>query len=91
MDAVIINDISVLSKFFGPVGQSDIFLWMSAKKNFGVPDLMSDRKYKNIHLVKRSETQVTIKDNNEVLCHLAVFVDTRSNLDGALFPLNDWK
>ena len=28
-------------------------------------------------LMKRSETQVTIKDNNEDLCHFAVFVDTR--------------
>ena len=38
---------SVLSKF---VGQSDIF-YECPTKNVRVPDQMSDRKYKNIHLV----------------------------------------
>ena len=58
---------SVLSKFVGPVGQSDIFYECPAKNVRVESDQMSDRKYKNIHLVdKRSETQVTIKDNNYV-------------------------
>ena len=44
------RDISVLSKFVGPVGQSDIS-YECPTKNVRVPDQMSDRKYKNIHLV----------------------------------------
>ena len=35
----------------------------------------------SIWWMKRSETQVTIKDNNYVLCHLAVFVGTGSTLN----------
>ena len=31
--------------------------------------------------MKRSESQVTIKDNNEALCHLAVFAGNRSTLN----------
>ena len=38
---------AVLLKFVGPAGH---FLWMS-DKNDRVQDQMSDRKYKNIHLV----------------------------------------
>ena len=34
---------AVLSKFVGPVGQSDIF-YECLTKNVGVPDQMSDRK-----------------------------------------------
>ena len=65
-----------LSKFVGPVGQSDIF----STKNVRVSDPMSDDK--NIHLVdKKNETRVTIKDNNYVLCHLAGFVGTGSTLN----------
>ena len=38
--------ISVLSKFVGPVGQSDIF-YACPTKNVRVLDQMSGRKYKN--------------------------------------------
>ena len=41
---------AVLSKFVGPVGQSDIF-YECLTKIVRVSDQMSDRKYKNIHLV----------------------------------------
>ena len=41
---------SVLSKFVGPVGQSDIYNECPTK-NVIVPDQMSDKKYKNIYLV----------------------------------------
>ena len=40
---------AVLSKFVGPVGQSDIS-YECPTKNVRVPDQISDRKYKNIHL-----------------------------------------
>ena len=43
--------------------------------------------------MKRSETQVIMKINNYTLCHLAVFVDTRSALNlrwSTFFPLNYW-
>ena len=41
---------AVLSKFVGSVGQLDIF-YECPTKNVRVSDQMSDRKYKNIHLV----------------------------------------
>ena len=51
--------ISVLSKFVGPVGQSDIFYKCPIKM------LMLKSQHKNIHLVdEKNKTQVTIKDNN---------------------------
>ena len=49
--SLVISEIkAVLSKFVGPVGQSDIF-YECPTKNVRVLDQMSDRKYKNIHLV----------------------------------------
>ena len=42
--------VALLSKFVGHVGQSDIF-YECPTKNVRVPDHMSDRKKKNIHLV----------------------------------------
>ena len=42
--------ITVLSKFVGPVGQSDIF-YECPTKIVRVSDQISDKKYKNIHLV----------------------------------------
>ena len=49
---------TVLSKFVGPVGQSDIF-YECPTKNVRVPDQMSDKKIKiSIWWMKRSETQV---------------------------------
>ena len=42
--------ITVLSKFAGPVGQSDIS-YKCPTNIVRVPDQMSDRKYKNIHLM----------------------------------------
>ena len=45
---------AVLSKFVGPVGQSDIF-YECPTKNVRVPDQMSDRKYKNIQLVNEKK------------------------------------
>ena len=45
-----LQTLPVLSKFVGPVGQSDIF-YECPTKNVRVPDQMSDRKYKNIRLV----------------------------------------
>ena len=42
--------LAVLSKFVGPVGQSDIF-YECPTKIVRVLDQMSDRKYKNIHLM----------------------------------------
>ena len=44
------NHCAVLSKFVGPVGQPDIF-YECPTKNVSTLDQMSDRKYKNIHLV----------------------------------------
>ena len=41
---------TVLSKFVGPVGQSDIS-YECLTKNVRVPDQMSDRKYENILLM----------------------------------------
>ena len=47
------------SKFITPVGQSDIF-YECPTKNVRLPDQMSDRKYKNMHLVDETkQTQVT--------------------------------
>ena len=51
------HSIAVLLKFVGPVRQSDIF-YVCPTKNVRVPDLMSEWKYNNIHLVdeKRQNT-----------------------------------
>ena len=43
------NMITVVSKFVGPVGQSDIS-YECPTKNVGVPDQMSDRNYKKISI-----------------------------------------
>ena len=53
------------------------FLWMF-EKNVGVPDQMSNRKYKNIHLVDEKKRN---KSDYKVLSHRAVFVGTRSTLN----------
>ena len=45
---------TVLSKFIGPVGQSDIS-HECPTKNVRVPHQMSDKKYKNIHLVNEKK------------------------------------
>ena len=37
--------------------------------------------------MKRNETQVTIKDNNYVLCHLTVFVGTGSTFSFKLMKI----
>ena len=49
---------TVLSKFVGPVGQSDIF-YECLTKYVRVSDQMSDRKYKNIHLVDELKQNTT--------------------------------
>ena len=41
--------VAVVSKFVGPVGQSDIS-YECPTKNIGVPDQMSDRNYKRISI-----------------------------------------
>ena len=46
--------IAVLSKFVGPVGQSDIS-YECPTKNVRESDQMSDRKYKDIHLVEEKK------------------------------------
>ena len=46
--------IAVLSKYFGPVGQSDIS-YECPTKNVRVPDQISDRKYKNIHFMDENK------------------------------------
>ena len=43
------RDVPVVSKFVGPVGQSDIS-YECPTKNVGVPDQMSDRNYKKISI-----------------------------------------
>ena len=48
------HPMSVLSKFVGPVGQPDIS-YECPTKNVRVSDQMSDRKYKNIHLVEEKK------------------------------------
>ena len=45
---------SVLSKLVGPVGKPDIS-YECPTKNVRVSDQMSDRKYKNIHLVEQKK------------------------------------
>ena len=45
-----VSNAAVLSKFVGPVERLDIF-YECPTKNVRAPDQMSDRKYKNIHLV----------------------------------------
>ena len=52
----------MLSKFVGPVGQSDIFYECSTK-NVRVPDQMSDKKYINIHLVDEKKRNTRTKKN----------------------------
>ena len=47
---------SVLSKFVGPVGQSDIS-YECPTKNIRVSDQMSNRKYKNIRFGGRKEAK----------------------------------
>ena len=50
---------SVVSKFVGPVGQSDIS-YECPTKNVGVPDQMSDRNYKkNIHLMDEKKRNIS--------------------------------
>ena len=54
-----IHPISVVSKFVGPVGQSDIS-YECPTKNVGVPDQMSDRNYKkNIHLIDEKKRNIS--------------------------------
>ena len=52
--AIIFSSDAVLSKFVGPVGQSDIS-YECPTKNVRVSHQMSDRKYKNIHLVEEKK------------------------------------
>ena len=74
------SDLSDNRTFFINVRQKNVECWTKCPtENIKISILLS----------KRSETQVTIKDNNDILCHLAVFVDTPSTLDGVFFPLND--
>ena len=50
---------TVVSKFVGPVGQSDIS-YECPTKNVGVPDQMSDRNYKkNIHLMDEKRRNIS--------------------------------
>ena len=73
----------MLSKFVGPVGQSDIF-YECPTKNVRVSDQMSDRKYKNIHLVdekKRNKSDHKGQQLVYILFHLTVFVGTGSTLN----------
>ena len=58
----------MLSKFLGPVGQSDIS-YECPTKNVRVPDQMFDRKYKNIHLVDEKVGWLVLRIN----IHLAIF------------------
>ena len=49
----------MVSKFVGPVGQSDIS-YECPTKNVGVPDQMSDRNYKkNIHLIDEKKRKIS--------------------------------
>ena len=51
--------VPVVSKFVGPVGQSDIS-YECLTKNVGVPYQMSDRNYKkNIHLMDEKKRQIS--------------------------------
>ena len=68
--------LEVLSKFVGPVGQSDIF-YECLTKNVGVPDKMSDRKWWKEEKLKWPY-RTTIRF---YVSHLAVFVGTRSTLN----------
>ena len=48
----------MLSKFVQPVRQSDIF-YECPTENVREPDKMSDRKYKNIHLLDEKKRRNT--------------------------------
>ena len=76
----IILYISVLSKFVRPFGQSDIF-YESPTENVRVPDKMSDRKYKNIHLLDEKKRNTSEHKGQELdFMSFCCFVGTRSTL-----------
>ena len=72
--------IAALLKFIGVVGQSDIF-YECPTKNITVLDQISNRKYKNIHLVYEKKQNTSDHKGQLGLCQLAVFVGTRSTLN----------
>ena len=84
---------SVLSNFVGPDGQSDIF-YECLTKNVRVPDQMSERKYKNIHVVDEKKRNTSDHKGQQLDFNVifAVFVGTQSTLNlrwSTFFPLND--
>ena len=59
---------AVLSKFVGPVGQSDIF-YECPTKNVRVADQISDRKYKNIHLLEEKKRNTSDHKEQQGFSH----------------------
>ena len=64
----------MLSKSVGPVGQSDIS-YECPTKNVRVPDQMSDRTYRNIHLVDEKKRNTSVHKGQQLgFMSSAVFV-----------------
>ena len=76
----------MLSKFVGPVGQSDIF-YECLTKNVRVSDQMSDRKYKNIHLVDEKKRNTSDHKGQQLVISL-FFVGTGSTLNLGWSPFS---